>query len=96
MEEVFAELFEIACELHFAIASTTRLFCFLRALLDSRLVSESSWRCTSPAPALPGKVAEGLCMRWQFLFVSTAKTLLIRPALQWCPARALAPLSVLE
>ena len=28
MEEVFAELFEIVCELHIAIASTTRLFLF--------------------------------------------------------------------
>ena len=30
------------------------------------------------------------------LLESTAKTLLIRPALQLCPARALAPLSVFE
>ena len=29
MEEVFAELFEIACELHSAIASTTRLFSYV-------------------------------------------------------------------
>ena len=29
MEEVFAELFEIACELHFAIASTTCLFSYV-------------------------------------------------------------------
>ena len=29
MEEVFAELFEIACELHIAIASTTRLFSYV-------------------------------------------------------------------
>ena len=59
MEEVFAELFEIACELHIAIASTTRLNLFptchfgLEACVRVQLALHFS------APALPGFVAEG-------------------------------------
>ena len=45
--------FKSACELFSALVLQRVSICFRRAILDSRLGSESSWHFTFPAPTLP-------------------------------------------
>ena len=74
MEEVFAELFEIACELHFAIASTTRLFSYVPFWTQGLCPSPAGTALFPHPPSLEKWLRVRACMG-DFCLKSTAKTL---------------------